>query len=176
MNELLILFKIISSTILAVNSSIDNLVWNSLLFVFVIGGIIGAIILSSYSKKPEEWKHESRIEGDYNSGRLKGLADSIKINPVDDSDNAPIKRLIQIIFFEKYRAIHGISPEELMNLKTKDKVRLRQIIGDEEIANWILNVNSENKNKFFKKGKISKKERYLMDINSVLDKMEVWGE
>jgi len=29
---------------------------------------------------------------------------------------------------------------------------------------------------FFDKDKTNKKERYLMDINKILDKMEVWGE
>ena len=168
----------VSFFILAVNTSIDTLIWNVLLLLFVVGGIVGAIILYLCSKKPEDWKHESKIDGGYNSGRLKSLAQSIKINPVDEGDYAPAKRLIQTIFFEKFRSIHGVSPAELMDLKTKDEVRLRQIIGDEEIADWILDVKQkkESREYFFKRVKIGKKERYLMDINSVLDKMEAWGE
>ena len=168
----------ISSSIFVANTSIDSLIWNVFLMLFIVGGSIGAVILYLYSKKPEDWKHESKIDGGYNTGRLKNLADSIKINPIDESSTAPVKRLIQTIFFEKFRSIRDVSPMELMDLKTKDKVRLRQIIGDEEIADWILDVKQkkENREYFFKRAKIGKKERYLMDINSVLDKMEAWGE
>ena len=169
----------VSFFILAANTSIDSLIWNVLLLLFVVGGIIGAMILYLYSKKPEDWKHESKIDGGYNSGRLKSLAQSIKINPIDESSTAPAERLIQTIFFEKFRSIRGVSPAELMDLKTKDEVRLRQIIGDEEIADWILGIKKKKENKkygFLKREKIGKKERYLMDINSVLDKMEAWGE
>jgi len=168
----------VSFFILAANTSIDSLIWNVFLLLFIVGGSIGAVILYLYSKKPEDWKHESKIDGGYNTGKLKSLAESIKINPIDGSSIAPVKRLIQTIFFEKFRSIRGVSPEELMDLKTKDKVRLRQIIGDEEIADWILDVKQkkENREYFFKREKIGKKERYLMDINSVLDKMEAWGE
>ena len=66
-----------------------------------------------------------------------------------------------------------------MDLKAKDEVRLRQIIGDEEIADWILGIKKKKENKkygFLKRDEIGKKEKYLMDINSVLDKMEAWGE
>ena len=65
-----------------------------------------------------------------------------------------------------------------MDLKTKDRVRLRQIIGDEEIADWILDVKKkkENKKYFLQRDKIGKKEKHLMDINSILDKMEAWRE
>jgi len=168
----------ISSSIFVANTSIDSLIWNVFLLLFIVGGSLGAVILYLYSKKPEDWKHESKIDGGYNTGRLKRLADSIKINPIDESSIAPVKRLIQTIFFEKFRSIRGVSPEELMDLKTKDKVRLRQIIGDDEIADWILDVKQkkENREYFLKREKIGKKERYLMDINSVLDKMEAWGE
>ena len=168
----------ISSSIFVANTSIDSIMWNVFLFLFIIGGIIATIIIYQYSKKPEDWKHKSKIDGQYLSGRLKGLAESIKINPIDESSNAQVKRLIQTIFFEKFRSVRGVSPEELMDLKTKDKVRLRQIIGDEDIADWILDVKQkkENKDFFLKREKIGKKERYLMDINSVLDKMEAWGE
>jgi len=169
----------VSFFILAVNTSIDSLIWNVLLLLFVVGGIVGAIILYLYSKKPEDWKHESKIDGGYHSGRLKSLAQSLKINPIDEGDYAPAKRLIQTIFFEKFRSIRGVSPVELMDLKTKDEVRLRQIIGDEEIADWILGITKKKEHKkfgFLKRDEIGKKEKYLMDINSVLDKMEAWGE
>ena len=178
MIEICLVLNCVSFFILAVNTSIDSLIWNVLLLLFIVGGIIGALILYLYSKKPEDWKHESKIDGQYYSGRLKGLAESIKINPVDESSDAPIKKLIQTIFFEKFRSIRGVSPEELMDLKTKDRVRLRQIIGDEEIADWILDVKKkkENKKYFLQRDKIGKKEKHLMNINSILDKMEAWGE
>jgi hypothetical protein len=123
-------------------------------------------MLYLFSKKPEDWKHESKTDGGYNSGRLKDLAESIRKNPINENSVATLKNLIQTSFFEKYRLIKGVSPEELMDFKTKDRVRLRQIIGDEEIADWILDVK--------KRGR--KKEKYLMDINSILDKMEAWGK
>ena len=83
---------------------------------------------------------------------------------------------MQSIFFEKFRSIRGVSPEELMDLKTKDRTRLHQIIGDDEITDWILGIKKKKEGFLVKREKIGRKEKYLMDINSILDKMEAWGE
>ena len=176
MNEIYPILNSVSSTILVLNISIDALVWNVLLILFIVGGIIGTIILYLFSKKPDDWKHESLIDGQYYPGRLKGLAESMKINIIDNRYDAPIKRLIRTIFFEKFQSIRGISLDELMDLQAKDKVRLRQIIGDEEIADWIFNVkkNKEDKKYTFLNRDSGKAEKYLMEINSILDKMEAW--
>jgi len=158
--------------ILATNTSIDSFVWNILLLLFIVGGIIGASLLYLVSRKPEDWKHESKTEGQYNFGHLKKLAESIKSSSVDEISDISVKKHIQNIFFEKLYCIRGISPEILMDLKTKDEVGLIQIIEDEEISDWILDV----KKKKDKKDKTSKKAKYLRDINKILDKMEAWGE
>ena len=165
----------ISPFILAANTSNDSFIWNVFLLFFIISGVAVAIILYLNSKKPEDWKHESIIDSGNYSGRLRDLAKSIKINSVDEDQRIHLKKLIQSIYFEKFRSIRGVSPEELMDLNTKDRVRLRQIIGDEEIADWVLGIKKK-KSIFVKKEKIKKKEKYLMDINSILDKMEAWGE
>ena len=107
------------------------------------------------------------------------LLDAIRNNPFNENRGATLKNLIQTSFFEKYRLIKGVSPEELMDFKKKDRIRLRQIIGDEEIADWILDVKKRGRKKEYdssKKYRIGKKEKYLMDINSILDKMEAWGK
>jgi hypothetical protein len=162
--------------ILAIDISIDSIIWRTFILFFIVGAIIISLILYLYSKKPDDWKHESKIDGGYCPGRLKDLAESIKINPNDQTSDVSAKKLIQDIFFEKFRTLRGVSIDELMDLKTKDRVRLRQIVGDEEIADWILNIKKKKVNSLLKRNKIGKKEKYLMEINSVLDKMGAWGE
>ena len=164
----------ISPFILAVNTSHDSLIWNVLLLFFIISGVAVTIVLYLYSHKPEDWKHEPKTDGGYQSGRLADLDKSIKINSVDVDQHIHLHKLIQSIFFEKFRSNHGVSPEELMDLNTKDTVRLRQIVGDEEIADWIFDI--KKKKSIFRKKKVSKKDKYLTDIHSILDKMEAWGE
>ena len=56
--------------------------------------------------------------------------------------------------------------------------KLNMIVKDEKLVKWILSMQDKNHDKidrFGKNGKINKKE-YLKEINSIMDKIEVWGE
>ena len=155
-----------------------TLTWNIILALFIIAGILAGIILFIFSKKPKDFRHMPKIEGRYLSGKLRGLVNSISLSGVDYSDKAFLKTTVEKIFFEKIGQNQGLLTQELIELKKKNPNKLKKIINNEEITEWILN----SKNKKIKPSehphgkKTSKKERYLMDINDVLDKMEAWGE
>ena len=89
--------KLQSISVLTTNPY-GTLTWNIILTLFIIGGIIAGIILFYFSKKPIEWKHTPKIEGQYFSGKLHNLADSIKFTSVDYSENAYLITIVQKIF------------------------------------------------------------------------------
>jgi hypothetical protein len=170
-----------SYTILSSSISENLGLWYFLLFLFIIGIVFASIVLLIYSKKPEDWKHESVTENFEETGRLKDLAGSIKLSSADYSTSAPINNLIKTVFFEKVYSVKGsFSSEEYKDLYGKDRGRLMEILGDGKIVDWILDFN-EKKTRgisggFLGKNYVSKKGRYLNELNNVLDKMEAWGE
>ena len=95
MNEIYPITHGVSSFVLNVNTSDE---WNFILLLFIISGVIIAIMLYLFSKKPEDWKHESKTDGGYYSGRLKDLAESIKNNPFNESSAAPLKKPSEFAF------------------------------------------------------------------------------
>lgn len=168
------------TVVLVTNNSMDSFLWNFFLVLLIIGGIIIGAMLLNFSKKPDDWEHIPTMDGYYTGGRLNYFANSIKFAPVDYSDYSPLKDHIQMLFFEKVRAIHGISAEELKEIKIKDQNKLRNLIHDKEITDWILNAKKKEEKKGFfgslKTNKDEKKQKYLTEINTILDKMEAWGE
>lgn len=168
-----------TTPLLATTTGHDPNIWSFFLFLFIIGSVFAIIVLLSYSKKPDDWQHKSVISDYYVSGKLKDLAESIKVTPVDYQSDTPIKKLVQNLFFEKIRSIRSLSLEELEKLTgKKDRKTLEEIVQDTEIVDWILNVpkNQEKSQGFFKKDSVSKKEQYFMDLRSMVEKMEAWGE
>jgi len=159
-----------NNVVLATDAFSGPVQWSLFLLFSIIGAAVAGALLFTYSKKPEDWKHESKIEGCYYPNRLGTLADTIKKTPVDYSDDAPIKKLVKTIFFEKIRSTRELSDEEISRLNENDKNKIRRIIKDEEIANWLFDT------KRGKKDRINTKEKYLTDINSILDKMEALGK
>jgi len=60
-----------------------------------------------------------------------------------------------------------------------NKNKLRSIIHNKEISDWIFNVKNEEKKGFFNfltRNKKEERQKNLVKINSILDKMEAWGE
>ena len=163
--------------VLTTDNSIGPVLWYFFMIALIVGGIIATLVLFIRSKQPEDWEHKPLADENYASGSLTHLADSIRSMSVDYSEHAPLKNHIEMMFFEKIRTIHGFSIGELIEMKNKNPNKLRALINDNNISDWILNINRIVKKPsqgFFDKDKISKKERYLMDINKVLDRMEVW--
>jgi len=64
---------------------------------------------------------------------------------VDYSDNAPLKKHIEMMFFEKIRTIYGFSIGELVEMKNNDPNKLRALIKDKDISDWILNIKPKEK-------------------------------
>jgi hypothetical protein len=161
-------------SVLATDNPIGPALWYFFMITLIIGGIIAILVLFIRSKQPEDWEHKPITDENYTTGSLTHLADSIRSMSVD---NTLLKNHIEMMFFEKIRTTHGFSIGELIEMKNKDPNKLRALIKDEEISDWILSINHKEKKTsqgFFNKEKISKKERYLMDINKVLDRMERW--
>ena len=170
---------ILNIPVLTTDNSIGPALWYFFMITLIVGGIIVALMLFIRSKQPENWEHKPITDENYATGSLTHLAESIRSMSVDYSDRAPLKNHIEMMFFEKIRTIHGFSIGELVEMKNNDPNKLRALIKDKEISDWILKIKPKEKKSsqgFFDKDKTSKKERYLMDINKVLDKMEVWGE
>ena len=165
---------------LATKNADDPVLWYFFLIFLVIIGIISGVLVFLYSKSPENWEHTPIIDEYYAPGKLRYFADSVKMMPIDYSDASPMKEYIQIIFFEKIREIYGISTRELFELKTKNPKKLSEIIKDKEIVDFILNFQKkEEKTGFFdgfKQNKVDQRKKYFREINSILEKMEVWGE
>jgi hypothetical protein len=159
-------------------ASLTPLVWNLLLVLFLIAGSIIGVVLLKISKKQEDWKHEPELKETYHAGRLKNLAESIKQTPTYQQDENALKKLIEKIFFEKIQSILGFSIQEMIEMKKKDQQRLRKIIHDEQLADWVLNVKrktfSKEKSGLFHR-QIKKNEQYLMELTGILEKMEAWG-
>jgi len=154
--------------------------WILLLLIFTLGVIAASILLFVFTEKLEDWKHESIISDAYVSGGLKDLAESLKLATVDYSGNAPVKKLINKLFYQKMQSIHGLSPEEMDALTAKDKRVLEEMIQDKEIIDWLHNVPPQNARASFlavlPQQRKERKEQYLQDIHAVLDKMEGWRE
>lgn len=169
-----------NNIILVTKGSDDPVLWYFFLLFFIIIGIISVVLIFLYSKIPEEWEHNPTIDKYYEPGKLRYLANSVKLMPVDYSDTSSMKEYIQILFFEKIRALYGIPARELMSLKRKNPEKLHEIIKDKEIVDFILNFeNKEEKRKFgdgFKQNRSDRRKKYFKDINLILDKMEAWGE
>lgn len=163
--------------IFATTSTHDPFVWNFLLFVFLIGSIIAIMVLIHYSKKPDEWKHKSVVGEYYSSGRLKDLADSIKLTPTTYVHDTPIKHFVQTIFFQKIGSIQQLSGKELEKLHQKDKQTLERYITDDELVMWILNNQPPPKRGgWFNTKDGNKKDQYLLKLKAMIEKMEAWGE
>lgn len=167
-------------TVLATNYSFDSLLWNFFLVIFIIGGIILSVFLIVFSTKPENWEHESYKEDNFPPGRLDFYANNINFQASEHQDSLPLKNHIEMLFFEKLRSVHGLTQENIYDMKLRNPQALRNLIADDEISSFIFNdkVKSENKGFFniFKLNKKEKKDKFLLEINKVLDKMEVWGQ
>jgi len=175
------LFKTTQSSIVFVkDSALEAFLWNFFLILLIIGGlIIGALILY-FSKKTDDWEHMPIKDDLYAGGRLHYYANSIRYSPLSYADHSPIKNQIMRLFFEKVRAIHGISTNELVNIKVHNQKKFRELINDKEISDWIYLTEKKDQKKgffdFLKVDRDEEKKNYINEVNRIIDKMETWGE
>jgi hypothetical protein len=133
--------------------------------------------LFKYSKKPKKWSHRSLIkEGLYN-GVLRDLSESVKSDKKLNEYKSSIDQTILMMFFKKIEDEKDVSYNELVDMKKKNSSKLYEIIGDNDIINWMRSLE-QDKEKTDKFGKIKRinKQKYLKEINTILDKMEAWGK
>lgn len=162
---------------LATNNSSDYS-WIFFIVILTISGFILGALLLSFSNKPNEWEHLPLTDEFFSGGRLNNIANSIKYSS-DLGEYWPIKNQIETLFFEKVRATRGMTSDEIFELRNSDPNRFKTIIQDKGISDWIFNVKQEEKKRFFdffRSNKEEKKQKNLSKINSILDKMEAWGE
>jgi len=163
--------------VLAANNSSD-FTWIFFIVILIISGLILGALLLSFSNKPTDWEHLPLTDAIFPGGRLNNIASTINYSSAL-GEYLPIKNQIETLFFEKVRANHGMIPEEIYDLKNRDPNKLRNLIQDKEISDWIFNVKQDGKKGFFDFLRINKeeeKQKNLSKINSILDKMEMWGE
>jgi len=168
---------LLDSIILTTDNEIGPALWYFFIIALSIVGLIAIILIFIRSKQPEEWEHKPLTDENYTSGSLTNLAESIRTMPVDYSDNSSLKTHIEMMFYEKIRNIYGFSIGELVEMKNTNPEKLKALIKDHEITDWILNFQNKEKNVnqgFFDKNKISKKEIFLQDLNQIINKMERW--
>ena len=166
-----------NTIVLAANNSSD-FTWIFFIVILIISGLIIAALLFSFSDKPADWEHLPLTDDFFSGGRLNNIAKTIKYSS-EQGEYWPIKNQIETLFFEKVQATRGITHEEINDLKNRDPNKLRSIIKDKEISDWIFNVEQKEKKRFFDFLRINKeeeKQKNLSKINLILDKMEMWGE
>lgn len=165
--------------VLATDNITDPFIWYFFIVLLIVGGIIAGAMLLSFSRKPDDWEHNPAIDETYAGVRLDYFANSLKLNPIESNDDSLIKNRIQMLFFEKVRAVHGISAEELNEIKIKNQNKLQDLIKDQEITDWILNAKQKEKKTSinpFSSNREEKKQNTLAELNRILDKLEAWGE
>ena len=167
--------KVLNMTVLSTDNEIGPALWYFSIILLIIVGVLLIILLFIRSKQPENWEHKPLTESGYMKGNLTNLAESIRSNSADYSNNSPMKNHIEMMFFEKIRTVHGFSIGEIVEMKHKYPNKLRAVINDDEISNWILDVEGNSDQKLFRRNK-NKKEMFLIELNNVLNKMETWGE
>ncbi len=155
----------------------SQLLWNFLILALVVIGLVGGLFIFINSKNPENWEHkpvENEFTGFNKLDNLSILVDS-SIGK-DNFDQTNLKNVIEMMFFEKIKSIHGFSVEQLMDMKYYEPDKLTALINDKEISDWIFNKNQEKKNSSFLEKPNIKRQRNIEKINHILERMEVWGE
>jgi hypothetical protein len=153
-----------------------NFVWNFVLFLFVLVGVILTILIFIFSRKIKEYKHEPIIEDYNNPGRLTYLASSLRTMPVTSKPDTQIKQYLEGLFFDKIQQRHSLTNDEIKRLYKKDPSVLEKYVKDKEIIYWILNKTKiKTKKSYFNKD-LGKREQYMKEIKYMIDKMEAWGE
>jgi len=139
-------------------------VWSTFLILCIITTTIIGYLLLKTSKEPEELIHKPYTDEDTFPGLLNELSQNLKDEKKLNQYKTEIKDTMIIMFFQKIEEKEKIPIKELIEMKKNNSPELLQLIGDEEIYNFIQNFD-ENK---------TNKQKYLKEIKEILDKMEAW--
>jgi hypothetical protein len=166
-------FSIYTNThTLLVNNLGNIFIWMALIISCIIISIIAIIFLIKYSKHPKKWSHNSLLKQSY-PGILNDLSDSIRSDKKFKQYKSEIDETILMMFFKKIEETKNIPTNELREMKKKDPHKLYEIIKDKDIISWmqkIENITRDKQERFVK----TKKQKYVKEINVILNKMEEW--
>ena len=157
---------------LFINALDSVFVWLTLIISFFILSGIAIIFLFKYSKKPKKWIHNSFLKESY-PGVLRDLSDSIRSDKKLKQYKSSIDETILMMFFKKIEETKDIPTDKIIEMKKKDPHKLYEIIKDKDIINWMEKIEHKQEVKQSRFGK-TKKQKYLKEINMILNKMEEW--
>ena len=173
-------FNIENFIVFLSNNSFDVYLWYFLLVLLIIGGIILGALLLVFSNKPFNWEHIPISNNNFPVGKLINFADSIKNDSLDINQYSSLKNQIDNLFFEKISTVNGLSINEIIEIKQKNPEKLKKIVRDNDINNWIFSPEIFREKtgifNYFKKNKDQIRQKNLLKINVIIDKMEAWGE
>jgi hypothetical protein len=154
--------------------------WISILLIAIIVGILVFIFFYKYSKNPDEWGNKTLLDEGY-LGELKDFTESLKSGLYEYKYNTTLEQTLQLMFFKKVEANKGIPLDQLIDIRNRSPHQLYQIIQNDEIVNWIYTSLKFGKDRikkpnWFTKYDPLKIEKYLNEIDYILNKMEAWGE
>ncbi len=155
MNDILSMNAIVLSNVL---------VWTSFVIFCIAATAIFTLLLYKLSNKPEEFDHRSSLKEKQIPGLLKDLSTNLRDEKKLKKYRSSIKNTIIVMFLQKIEEKEKLSREKIIDMKNNKPREFYQIIGDKEIYNFILNFDENKVNK----------EKYLKEINMILDKMEAW--
>jgi len=151
---------------------VDQSIWHIFLICFLSMVIILCFFLINHSKNPEDLKHKTILHEKIETGRVYDLTESIKVTPISYNKDTALKQLIQREFFEKVKLRYGLSNEEMKNLVNNRKNDFIRLIDDKDIANFVFNNYKEKK---FDQKNITKKDRFVLNLKIIVDKMVRWN-
>jgi len=153
----------------------DPLMWNLFLFFLFLGGIIAAVVLFLSSKTPEDWRHQSALEKPPLPGRLTTISHHLQQHINTGYNEQYVKKSLQTIFLEKLRINYGLSSSDVLFFYEKDPHHLQNLIHDNVLYSWLF-LQQPLPLAELQGGqqKISKKQRRLMELQTMIKRMEEW--
>lgn len=139
-------------------------IWTSFVIFCIAATVIVTLILYKFSNKPEEYDHASNLKEKQIPGLMRDLSTNLRDEKKLKKYRSSIKNTIIVMFLQKIQDKEKLSKEKLIEMKNNNPQEFYQMIGDKDINNFIQN---------FDENKINK-EKYLKEINMILDKMEAW--
>ena len=161
------------TTFMVISTSL--IMWIVLVAVCLASIVFIIIMILKFSKNPDKWMDEKSPDDESYPGTMRELSDTIRSDKMLKEYSSSIKNAMQMMFFQKIENTKNITTEEIVDIKNNNSQQLYEIINDDELANWIVKVNKGKSDKNKSVIRINK-QKYVKEINSVLEKMEAWGE
>jgi hypothetical protein len=155
--------------------SYSLLIWISLVVACLALLVFIVLMLLKYSKNPDKWMHDVSPEEESYPGLMRELSDTIKSDKKLNEYSFSIKNTMQMMFFQKIENTKDISTNDLIDIKKNNSQQLYDVIKNDDLANWIVSLKDKKSDRTKRLIKVNK-QKYVKEINTVLEKMEAWGE